>query len=114
MMKSTTKVLLVAVATVFLGAAGYTLLAVGTAPPALEVKPIPLSVDLGPVALLPEPASSPYEALMEKAVRTAPAHDAKAREEMLLKLRNLRARWRAEDKVAAVATPAAPNAPGRL
>ncbi|MBI2943412.1 MAG: hypothetical protein HYY25_04355 [Candidatus Wallbacteria bacterium] len=111
-MKSGTKVVAIAVASVGLGVLGYALLSKGMAPPALDMKPIPLSMDLGPVAILPEPASSPYEALMEKAVRTAPGRDDAARQALLQKLRDLRARWQTESAVAAA--PASPNAPGRL
>ena len=106
-MKSTTRVAMIAVATVGLGVAGYALLAAGIAPPSIQVKPIPLSMDLGPIAVLQEPASSPYDALMEKAVRTAPGQSEQARAELLRKLRDLRARWKVAGEVASAAAPAA-------
>ena len=69
-MNSARRVMLIAAATVTLGAAGYAMLR--SSVPAMELPVVPLRTGLGPVSLLSEPPDSPYEALMEKAAQTAP------------------------------------------
>lgn len=113
-MNPSTRLALVAAATVGLGLTGYHLLTLGDRTAVMPVQPIPLRTGLGPVSLLAEPNGAPYELLMDQAVAKAPSFDEAGRRELLARLRELRSNWNTEARIAAVPTAAAPDAPGQL
>lgn len=112
-MNAKTRILLIAAGSVGLGVTGYGLLRVGTSQIGYDIKPVPLTTGPGAVTLLPEPANSPYEALIDRAIQTAPALESESRQQLLNRIRELRTRWKFEDGLAAAPTERK-NQPGRL
>lgn len=113
-MNPSTRLALVAAATVGLGLAGYHLLTLGDHTAVAPVQPIPLRTGLGPISLLAEPNGAPYELLMDQAVANSPSADEAGRRELLARLRELRTSWNTAPRLAAVPATTAPDGPGQL
>ena len=104
-MKPTQRIILIAAASIGLGAAGFGLLSLSADQPASSVKPVPLTTPPGPVSFLPEPADVPYDGIVEEAVKTAPMTDSATREHILSRVRQASARWKMGQGIASAPLP---------